>query len=145
MWLKFYCIFFYFIEGGKFYYFGMIDFFCKFGCRLVCVFSCFFFGFSYGWIFFDGEYFEWGVSGDFYYYGFILMDVDYCKIVCESQLVGYSQLDRVCIEKCVCFYKGRYGVYYFLMNNCYDFVNRILEVLCNYIQCLGWCQQFSRF
>lgn len=140
MWLKLYCTLSYFIEGGKPYYFGTTDLLCKLGRRSVRAPSRFSLGLSHGWILFDGEYFEWGVSGDSYHYGSTLTDADHCKTVRESQPAGYSQLDRACIEKCARSYKGRYGAYHLLTNNCHDFANRISEVLCNHTQCPGWCQ-----
>lgn len=60
MWLKLYCTLFYFIEGGKPYYFGTTDLLCKLGRRSVRAPSRFSLGLSHGWILFDGEYFEWG-------------------------------------------------------------------------------------
>ncbi|XP_048752014.2 deubiquitinase DESI2-like [Ostrea edulis] len=125
-------------QGGKPYYFGTTDLLCKIGRRSAP--SRFALSVSHRWILFDGEYFEWGVQGHSYNYGSTLTDAERCSTERESQPAGYSQLDKTCIEKCARSYRGRYGPYHLLTNNCHDFANRISEVLCNHTICPQWCQ-----
>nr|XP_022343966.1 uncharacterized protein LOC111137031 [Crassostrea virginica] len=128
-------------HGGKPYYFGTTDLLCKLGRRSYrSAPSRFSLGLSHGWILYDGEYFEWGVSGLSYHYGSSLTDGERCKTQRESEPAGYSQLDKTCIEKCARSYRGKYGSYNLLTNNCHDFANKISEVLCNYTECPSWCQ-----
>ncbi|XP_061162586.1 uncharacterized protein LOC133171798 [Saccostrea echinata] len=125
-------------QGGKPYYFGTTDLLCKIGRRSAP--SRFTLSLSHRWIYFDGEYFEWGVNGQSYHYGSTLTDGDHCRTEQEEEPAGYSQLDKSCIEKCARSYKGRYGSYNLLTNNCHIFANKLSEVLCNHTTCPEWCQ-----
>lgn len=108
--------------------------------------------FIYCWIYFWGNFFEWGidVGSKICLFG-LLNDVksysvkfvfffngEKCDWMMEFVFVGYFSVLLECIVGCIVNYKMLIGDYSLLNNNCYYFVNIIFMVLCLNI-CLDWC------
>lgn len=64
---------------------------------------------------------------------------DFCLIKLEKYLVGFSVFLVECIIGCVCNYERVFGKFSKIKNNCYMFINRMVDIFCYNIVCFNWC------
>lgn len=103
---------------------------------------------THRWLKYRGVYFEFGTNAldpeaknRISIQPFLPNEGENCSYDKNPDVAGYSRLSVSCIASCTRRYPKVFGEYSLLTNNCHVFVNKMVEVLCNFEKCPDWCAE----